>query len=240
LLITQRFGLGRVVMLNFDGTWRFRYGVGDTYHHKFWGQMMRWGCGENLRSGGEFVRLGTDQLSYTPNSPVKVVARVLDTNREPVTGGTVHVRLFDGDRQVQRRQLSYREGSNGVFEGELDPISDEGQYRLELEGPPVKRAMNESGLDSVSTELIVVNTRSAIELSELTADHDFMAQTAQLARGAVAAVDDASSLVSLFGAAKEVLKERRDTRLWDNLLLLLLFIGLVTTEWILRRRSGLA
>lgn len=240
LLITQRFGLGRVVMLNFDGTWRFRYGVGDTYHHKFWGQMMRWGCGENLRSGGEFVRLGTDQLSYTPNSPVKVVARVLDTDRQPVTGGKVYARLYDGDQQLQRLQLSYREGSNGIFEGELDAISKEGEYRLELEGGPVERAMNESGLNSVETELIVVNTRSAIELSELTADHDFMAQTAQLARGAVASVDDADSLVSMFGAAKEILKERRDTRLWDKLPLLLLFVGLVTTEWILRRRSGLA
>ena len=240
LLVTQRFGLGRVVMLNFDSTWRFRYGVGDTYHHRFWGQMMRFGCGENLRSGGEYVRLGTDQLSYTPNAPVKVVAKVLDRNREPVTGGSVYVRLYEGEEQVQRRQLSYREGSNGIFEGELESIPKEGQYRLELEGGPVDRAMNDSGLDKVDTELIVVNTRSAIELSELTADHDFMAQTAQLAGGAVSAIDDAESLLSFFGAAKEVLKERHDTKLWDKLPLLLLFVGLVTAEWILRRRAGLA
>ena len=105
LLVTQRFGLGRVVMLNFDSTWRFRYGVGDTYHHKFWGQMMRWGTGENLRSGGEFVRLGTDQLSYTPNAPVKVTAKVLDRNREPITGGSVNVSLYKGNDRIKRNMF---------------------------------------------------------------------------------------------------------------------------------------
>ncbi|MEM7014124.1 MAG: hypothetical protein AAF585_21905, partial [Verrucomicrobiota bacterium] len=243
LLVTQRFGLGRVVMLNFDSTWRFRFGVGDTYHHRFWGQMMRWGCGENLRSGGEFVRLGTDQLSYTPNAPIKVVAKVLDRNREPVTGGNVYVRLYEGDEQVQRQQLSYREGSNGIFEGELESIPEEGEYRLELEGGPVERAMNESNIESVETELIVVNTRSAVELAELTADHDFMAQTAQLAGGAIASIDDADSLLSFFGAAKEVLQERHDTQAidkWPAILLLLIFVALVTCEWIFRRRAGLA
>tara|TARA_R110002096_G_scaffold100173_12_gene222045 strand:- start:480 stop:3632 length:3153 start_codon:yes stop_codon:yes gene_type:complete len=240
LLVTQRFGLGRVVMLNFDSTWRFRYGVGDTYHHKFWGQMMRWGTGENLRSGGEYVRLGTDQLSYTPNAPVKVTAKVLDRNREPITGGSVNVSLFKGNTRLQRRQMTYREGSNGIFETELDPISEEGNYKLILDGGPVNRARNESGLDIVQTELLVVNSKSAIELAELTADHDFLAQTAQLSGGAVASIDNAESLLSYFGAAKEVIKERNDVKLWDKWPLLLLFVGFVTTEWILRRRGGLA
>jgi hypothetical protein len=30
LVVTAQTGLGKVVMLNFDQTWRFRYGVGDT------------------------------------------------------------------------------------------------------------------------------------------------------------------------------------------------------------------
>jgi len=240
LLVAQRFGLGRVVLLDFDSTWRFRYGVGDTYHHRFWGQMMRWGTGENLRSGGEYVRLGTDRLSYTPNEAVKVTAKVLDRNREPVTGGGVYVNVYKGKDRLQRRQMTYREGSNGIFETSLTPLATEGSYRLELDGGPVNRAMSESGLSAVETELLVAATRSAVELSELTADHDFLAQTAQLTGGAVAAVDDGGSLVNYFGAAKEVLKERHDIKLWDKWPLLLLFAGLMTTEWILRRRGGLA
>ncbi|MEO0416350.1 MAG: hypothetical protein AAF226_15495, partial [Verrucomicrobiota bacterium] len=78
LITVMRAGLGKVVMMNFDRTWRFRYGVGDTYHHRFWGQMTRWGSGENLRSGNQQVRLGTDRITYTPNDGVNIVAKVLD------------------------------------------------------------------------------------------------------------------------------------------------------------------
>ena len=92
----------------------------------------------------------------------------------------------------------------------------------------------------METELLVVTTKSAVELSELTADHDFLAQTAQLSGGAVTSLDDAESVLNYFGAAKETIKERDDLQLWDKWPLLLLFVGLVTSEWILRRRGGLA
>ena len=42
LICTQAAPPGRVMMLAFDRTWRFRYRAGDTYHHRFWGQVLRW------------------------------------------------------------------------------------------------------------------------------------------------------------------------------------------------------
>jgi hypothetical protein len=240
LLVAHRFGLGRVVLLNFDSTWRFRYGVGDTHHHKFWGQLLRWGTGENLRSGGEYVRLGTDQLSYSPNAPIKVSARILDRNLQPVTGGGVHVSLYRGDQRLQRRPLTYRPGSNGMFDGELDPIAVEGEYRLELDGGPVVRARQESGLASVDTPLIISRARGSAEYAELTADHDSLAQWTQLGGGALASVTDAHGLLDRFGSPKETVQERVDTPLWDQWPLLTLFLGLLGTEWILRRQAGLS
>ncbi len=75
LISTMRVGLGKVLMMNFDQTWRFRYGVGDTYHHRFWGQVTRWGAGANLRAGNEQVRIGSDRLSYTPSDAIEVTAK---------------------------------------------------------------------------------------------------------------------------------------------------------------------
>ena len=42
LLVAQSYGIGRVLALNTDRTWRLRYRVGDTHHHRFWGQILRW------------------------------------------------------------------------------------------------------------------------------------------------------------------------------------------------------
>lgn len=239
LLVTMRFGLGHVAMLNFDSTWRFRYGVGDTYHHRFWGQLMRWGTGSNLRSGGDFARLGTDQLSYSPRAPVKVTAKILDRDRRPYTGGGVSVALYRGSQRLQHRPLTYQPDSNGIFEGELEPLSVEGNYRLVLEGEPASKAAKLSGLDAVETELRVLTTHDSLEISELTSDPDFLAATASLTGGMLAPLSQPHAVLPAFGAPKEILQERHDFHLWDTFPLLILFLCLLTMEWLLRRSSGL-
>jgi hypothetical protein len=237
LVTVQRSGLGKVAMLNFDQTWRFRYGVGDTYHHRFWGQLLRWGAGENLRSGDERVRLGTDRLTYTPTDSISIVSKVFDAERRPVTDADVYAAVYDksGTEPLLRQKMSYRTGSSGIYETTVAGLSDPGEYTVKLEGDAVSDAA-----DPIETELLVVATRNPIELAELTADRDFLNRAAQLTGGKVAEIPDAFSLVDAFGAPKETLTERRNVTLWDKWPLLVLFLGLVTTEWVIRRRSGLA
>lgn len=241
LISTIRAGLGKVLMMNFDQTWRFRYGVGDTYHHRFWGQVTRWGAGPNLRSGNDFARLGTDRLSYTPSDPVEVTAKVLDSERRPVTDAEVDLEVWkDGERFLTQR-LSYRSDSSGLYETSLGGLNEEGEYELKLVGDAVDSALANAGEgeSEISTELLVVNTRNPVELAELTADRDFLNRATNMTGGHVAELHDLESLLSSFGAPKETLTERRNVTLWDTWPVLLAFLGLLTTEWVLRRRSGL-
>ena len=234
LITTIRSGLGKVVMLNFDRTWRFRYGVGDTYHHRFWGQLTRWGAGPNLRSGNEQIRLGTDRISYTSNDPIEVTAKILDDRRQPVTGATVRARILDGDTRLSTQQLKYRENSSGIYEGVFTPLATEGDYEIEIE---VEGAGD--GTSTVRTEFLVVTARNPVELAELTADRDFLNRATTLTNGRVAEIWALDSLLDAFGSPKETLTERRDIPLWDTWPILLLFLLLLTSEWVVRRKSGL-
>ena len=45
LIVRQNYGLGRVLYVGLDSTWRWRKGVGDLYHHRFWG---RWCAGRRI------------------------------------------------------------------------------------------------------------------------------------------------------------------------------------------------
>jgi len=241
LITTQRNGLGKVVLLGFDQTWRMRYGIGDTLHHRLWGQIVRWGTGENLRSGNDFIRLGTDRLSYTPSDEVNITVKSLDQDRKPITDAEIFaiVRL-DGE-QILRQRLSYRSNSNGLYETSLADLPGPGEYHIEIEGDAIADAIvNDKQIDGLKTEFMVVNTRNPIELAELTADRDFLSRAAQLTGGRVVEVNEAPSLIELFGAPRETLTERRDVTLWDSWPLLITFLGLLTTEWVVRRRSGLA
>ncbi len=241
LITTMRAGLGKVVMMNFDQTWRFRYGVGDTYHHRFWGQLTRWGAGENLRSGGEQVRLGTDRLSYTPSDAIQIKAKVLDDSRKPVTDADVYANVFLGEKRITRQKMSYRTDSSGIYETTVSGLSEEGEYTVKVEGAEIEDAIAAApeGPQEIATEIVVVKTRNPVELAELTADRDFLNRATSMTNGQIAELWNLDSLLNAFGAPKETLTERRNVTLWDKWPLLVLFLGLLTTEWVLRRRTGL-
>ncbi|NLT72543.1 MAG: hypothetical protein GXX91_17860 [Verrucomicrobiaceae bacterium] len=241
VISTIRAGLGKVLLLHFDQTWRFRYGVGDTYHHRFWGQVTRWGAGPNLRAGNDLVRLGTDRLSYTPDDPIEVTAKVLDPDRRPVTKAGIEVEIWKDGARIRKQKLTYRAGSSGLYETSLTGLRDEGEYQIQLAGDEVTEALAAvaDGPKKIATELLVVATRNPVELAELTADRDFLHRATAATGGRLAELNDLDSLLDSFGAPKEVLKERRNITLWDKWPFLIAFLGLLTTEWILRRRSGL-
>ncbi len=239
LIVSGRYALGRVMQVNFDATWRLRYGVGDTFHHQFWGQVLRWGTGENLRAGNDLIRLGTDRLSYAPGGRVKALAKVLDEGHQPVEDGEVSVAIYARDALLLRRALTYRSGSNGIYEGELEAPEEPGRYRVVLEGAEVSRVLGAGGSAAVETELIVNPASNAVELAELTADRAALGQLAALAEGAVADPDNAASLLPFFLDPGRVVSETRERPLWDHPLLLLPILLLLGIEWAVRRNAGI-
>ncbi|MEM6279308.1 MAG: hypothetical protein AAF733_07525 [Verrucomicrobiota bacterium] len=241
VITSIRAGLGKVLMLNFDQTWRFRYGVGDTYHHRFWGQITRWGAGENLRSGNDYVRIGTDRLSYTTQDPVEVTAKILDQDRKPVVDANLKLEVWMDGSRLSTQKMSYRSESSGIYETSLGGLGEAGEYELKLTGKEVENglAMEADGPSELATELLVVKTRNPVELAELTADRDFLNRATRQTGGRLSELHELESLLTSFGSPKETLQERRNVTLWDTWPLLLTFLGLLTSEWILRRRSGL-
>jgi hypothetical protein len=239
LIVSQRYALGKTLMLNFDRTWRLRYGVGDVYHHKFWGQVLRWASGENLRAGNELIRLGTDRLTYAPGEPVKVIAKVLNEYYRPVGDVAIAIGLYQGDKLILRKALKPREESNGIHETLLERVAEPGRYRLVIENTEVTRILNTISQPPVETEFIVEAKDDRVELTELTANSVFLESCASLSGGAVADPDDVWSLIGFLGDPGKIVSERRETSLWDNLGLLALAFGLVTAEWLVRRKAGL-
>ncbi|HEY2249914.1 MAG TPA: vWA domain-containing protein, partial [Planctomycetaceae bacterium] len=64
LLATRTFGAGKVLFMGTDGAWRWRKGVEDKYHYRFWGQVVRWMAYQRNMAKGETLR-----LFYTPDQP---------------------------------------------------------------------------------------------------------------------------------------------------------------------------
>ena len=242
MIVTARHGLGKVAVLNFDQTWRLRYGTGDVYHHRFWGNLLRWGAGENLRAGTPNVRLGTDKLTYESGQPVMIVAKLIGEGFKPEISATVNARILGPDgKEVARRRLTYREGSSGIYEAELAPqaLPQVGRYRVELAGSDVDRLLR-GEVRKVETHFTQLATINPVELGDLSLDRELLGKVAALSGGSVVEPGETAGLSEAFGAESRTIKEQKETTLWDNWALMLTALGLMTTEWIVRRRAGVA
>jgi len=238
LIVVQKVAAGEVMALCFDRTWRMRYRAGDTYHHRFWGQVMRWATADKLSGGTDHVQIGADRTRYEPNQPVRARARILRADLSPVLSQDVAVKVFRGEKLVSRRRMEYQPSSAGLYEALLGPLPS-GAYRIELEAPEAAAILAADNVSVVSAEF-AVDPVAGPENLELAADTAMLGRLANLSGGVVLAPDEADRLLDSLGPRSLERRRRRELRLWDSWPLLLLIIAAVGAEWFIRKRTGLA
>ncbi len=235
LIVAQRVGRGKVLGLAFDRTWRLRYRTGDVRHHRFWGQVMRWGLGERLRAGQERFRAGTDRLVYGPEDPISVMARVLNEDFSGAPDAALEAVLKNGaGREVTRVKLAPRAGSHGFYEAVLPPQGQAGACQLDVvRTDTVAR-------ECVETSFLVTASRRPIEMGNVRPERAMLEALAKGTGGRVVTPDAARTLAEVFGEGRRVVLERREYALWNNPYVLVLLALLLTAEWLLRKKGGLA
>src|SRR5262249_24767968 len=141
LIVRQHYGFGRVLFVGLDSTWRWRYKVGDTYHHRFWGQAIRWAASDKpLIAGNDTLRFGTREPAYREGQEVDVVVRLAEgvgpLPPEALAGARI-VRAGNdaaGDEAVAVVPLARKEAQPRVLEGKVRDLPP-GQYAIELAIP---------------------------------------------------------------------------------------------------------
>jgi len=239
LVSVHKLAMGRVMFLSFDRTWRMRYRVGDTYHHKFWGQVLRWADSDRLRSGTDLVKLGTDRSRYSPQTPVRVRANIVDKKLKPVEGADISIELFKDDKVVLRRKMLAEKGSPGRYAADLGKLPG-GAYRAVLGGDEVARILAEEGqADSVETEFSV-DTLVPAEQVELAADRGLATRLAKRSGGRVLEANEARQVLRLLASETQEEELPAQWPLWDSWWLLIALLALASAEWLTRKRAGLA
>jgi hypothetical protein len=89
LMMSSRFGQGRVIAMTSDETWRWRYGFADLYHQRFWNQISVWCMRAPFAVSDDYLAIDAGKRVYGIDESVVVKARLLDENRLPVENGNV-------------------------------------------------------------------------------------------------------------------------------------------------------
>jgi hypothetical protein len=248
LMVRSNYGFGRVFYVGLDSTWRWRWRVGDTYHHRFWSQTIRWAASDKpLMTGNQFVRFGTPQGVYSSGEAVKVVVRLSEEIADippDLKAQAKIVRKGGGKKEtvVAVVPLKQRDFQQRVLEGQLRNLSG-GQYHVELDIPAFKdklAAPPEGGKPGTLKAPFSVTEGESGEMMHLGTNWALLKELAEKnGTGRVYTAEDAEELIGLLGQKAVTRTESDESKLWQWPWILIVVVLLLTAEWVLRKWMGL-
>jgi hypothetical protein len=229
LLVSGYFPSGRTLFVAFDATWMWRYHFGDTYHERFWRNAIRWLSLGRLRSGDRRYRVETARNAYSLGERVAVEARVLNEDYRPSDQSSQKVRWSDPEGKTRDLELPAVQDRPGLYRGAID-AERPGLHRvwIEVDGARITSAEFEAVLPS-------------LENQDPAPDPLLLREVSAISKGKALDLSQIAQLGSEFPGGEER-REPISSRLddvWDAWGTLLLALGLLSAEWVLRKRLEL-
>ncbi len=240
VVATMRYGAGRVLWVGTTDTWRWRDRLGDRVHRAFWLQAVRWGLGMRLRGKDDRLQAALDRALIAPRERAELRVRARHKDGTAATG-PVHaqvVRLDNENKEIdgsaQRIDLSAVGDADALWHAAIEGLA-EGHWRVTV------RCDDADLAEQTEVRDLVVRDRQSLEGIELGSDPVNLGRLAAAGGFRADSLDQAVPLIQDL-AERLVPKAtpRRTTHsLWDNYLALIMVLGLLSFEWVWRKRVGL-
>ncbi len=230
-LITLQFiGSGKVVFHATDETHRWRFRAGDVYFSRYWVQTIRYLARARLLGKSRAAELAADREEYRRGDVVRLRAQFFDDRLAPAQDDGVNIVLEHEGSQRKNVRVRRGAGSRGLFEVTLGNLAD-GKYRCWIASPTLE------GQPPSTTFTI---TAPSGELARTQTDSADMKLAAKASGGKFYTFADADKLSADLPKGRQVRIASMPPRpLWNAPLLAGLFVVLLGTEWMLRKRCGL-
>lgn len=237
LLLVGEYSRGRIVAFAGDSTWRWWMAGHQAEHKRFWRQTILWLVRrENLQQNEVWIRMA--QRRFFPGARVVFTAGANAPTGEALEGVSLRGELIlPGDKRQPLRLT--RDGAD--WTGSIDDVAEPGDYAIEV------AAEQEGRVIGMARGEFLVFDRD-IELSNPAADHGQLARLAAMTGefgGRTVAPEQLPALLEELRDRPPEMDIEVQTK-WqladtprDAWALLLAFAGLLTAEWIIRKRAGM-
>ena len=227
LVVVQRYGAGRSMILAGRATWRWRMQLParDRTYERFWGQAARWltaGAADRIAvrtSGGD-----------APGDSLRVNVSVRDDEFRSVTGAAVRVSVSDptGERRLEEETATMR--AAGEYGVSTSPLTM-GLHRMDV-------AVSRDGEELGSRRDWVLVGGADPEFEDPWMNADLLRRAAEAGGGAYLDAERLDDLERLLAADRTA--PRTVTReVWHHSAVFLLLVALLFAEWSLRRLWGM-
>ncbi len=228
LLAARTFGAGKVLFMGTDGAWRWRKGVEDKYHYRFWGQVVRWMAYQRNMAKGETMR-----LYYSPEQPqvrqtIALRSNVMERSGEPLAAGDVVARITAPSGKAQTVRFASTGEEWGEFTSRFTP-EEAGRHELVLSCKQTSARLE--------TSFFVQGAE--IERIGRAARPEVLAEIARVTRGQVIDLARLEQVVQSLAALPEPPASVRRLQLWSHPAAIGIVVTLLAVFWIARKAVGL-
>ncbi|WP_255551196.1 glutamine amidotransferase [Granulicella sp. dw_53] len=230
LLITQSYGRGRTALMATSGTWRWQMSeaLGDTAHDLFWQQLLRWVVGD---TPGRVVA-GSSAETLTDDGRIRLTASVRGQDFLPAADAKVEAHVIGPQGLSTTVEMVPAGDVPGNFVADWT-AEKSGAYLAEItaEGTgPLK----DLGRDVVSFQ----RTDGVAENFHTEQNREMLEKLSAETGGRYWRPEDLSRLPREISYSEAGVSVRDTKELWNMPVVFLLLVGLVVTEWLLRRKWG--
>ncbi|MFH1422909.1 MAG: glutamine amidotransferase [Planctomycetota bacterium] len=228
VIAIQQYGEGKSMVVATDETYKWHLkniGMGqDSPCSKFWGQTVRWLA--NKEADSKEIMLWTNKLIYTHGEKVAIFARVDETKLKLDETDVLPVQIILSSGETKIEHLA--KNNIGEFKTIYLP-SGEGRYEV---------SATVLGIDNtiVSKKAVFVIGNKTTEFEEPDMNDIFLQKISNETRGKYYSVLEAKKAAEEIENTVSVALEQKEYAIWDTPVFFLVFILLLTFEWIIRKR----
>lgn len=228
-LVHWRVGRGQVLYAAIDEFWRWRLGVGERYHERFWMQVAGWLSEPPYMVEDDHVSIASDRLVYDPGDLAELRVRLRDATGKFVDTAKLQAVLYEGRNERGSFDLEEDESGGGIYRGISGALAS-GSYELAIR--------ERDGKEYPPRLRIEVREPPDLEMRQLHMNRDLLETMARRAGGKFFLEEDVAALPAELAQVdrKEIIAS--DLRLWSSWWWFLPIVALLTMEWTIRKRCG--
>jgi hypothetical protein len=228
IIVTSTAGTGKVLYMGIDSAWRWRRGVEDKYHYRFWGQVARWMSYQRNMAAGKRIRLFFAPERPAPGDVVTLNANAFDEQGAPLADGRITVDAERPDGTTRQIVLNKDEEAWGSFSGQLR-ITQPGEWQLTA-------AIADRDAEPVSTRLMA----QSIELEKVGQPNrpEVLREMAEIARGRLLQPEQLGELAREIIALPEPRPIENRLPLWSQWQTVAAVVMLLAAFWTGRKLNG--
>jgi hypothetical protein len=227
-LVTQSYGRGKTAVLATSGTWRWQMSAAldDPSHDLFWQQLLRWLAED---SPGQVVAT-MPQQTLMDEGHVKLTAVVRDKEFAPAADAKVTARVIGPDGAPEIVEMAPVPNTPGTYAME---------WTAEKPGSYVAEVTADSGKGELGKDVVDFRREDGVAENFHTGQNrDLLEKLSQETGGRYWEPSELNRLPKEISYSEAGISVRDTKELWDMPAVFLVLLGLMSADWLLRRRWG--